>query len=288
MGFLGDLSGSLFGKSVDYEFGRKLQHDQQDFLLDFYGSRYQMEVEDLRKAGLNPILAAKFGGGGISSGGIANVGSMGNPMVASAQAAKARAETRLLKEQTESAKALADREKIVTEQKRREFEDIDEDERGRRILTAVESMPSFMRGPARAGVAAAKGLDDFIWGARKSGEQAQVQDDRTGYEILNEKFLNKIEDWFGFKKGFRTLKKAGDGRIHKISGQSVRRNDHVMRAPDGRLVIFQMMSRDRTPADTPADLRKILDDAKDIDRLYDVKSIREGDTVRFKFVPKGR
>ena len=38
----------------------------RQFQVDFYKKRHQREVEDLKKAGLNPILSAKFGGGTVS------------------------------------------------------------------------------------------------------------------------------------------------------------------------------------------------------------------------------
>lgn len=41
---------------------------QRAWAENFYKHRHQWEVEDLRKAGLNPVLSAKFGGGQVPTG----------------------------------------------------------------------------------------------------------------------------------------------------------------------------------------------------------------------------
>lgn len=71
------LVSSAANKAMDYEVARKLQHDQQDFTKEQWLNKHQWEVSDLRKAGLNPILSAKYGGSptgtGIASTGAADI-----------------------------------------------------------------------------------------------------------------------------------------------------------------------------------------------------------------------
>lgn len=78
MGLLGSAigaAGSLLAGGLNY-YGQKSANKQNlasareamQFSHDEYGTQYQRSMEDMRKAGLNPILAAKFGGGGAPSG----------------------------------------------------------------------------------------------------------------------------------------------------------------------------------------------------------------------------
>lgn len=60
---VGDLAGGLIGQG----FNRRAAEQQYHLTRDLYGSRYQLMTEDLRKAGLNPILAfSSFGSAGSS------------------------------------------------------------------------------------------------------------------------------------------------------------------------------------------------------------------------------
>lgn len=51
------LVSSLAGSALSGAIGRANQEDAQDFNREMYGSRYQMQMEDMRKAGLNPMLS---------------------------------------------------------------------------------------------------------------------------------------------------------------------------------------------------------------------------------------
>lgn len=61
LGFLGSVltsaAPSLLGSAVSAGAARSNQEDAQDFNREMYGSRYQMQMEDMRKAGLNPMLS---------------------------------------------------------------------------------------------------------------------------------------------------------------------------------------------------------------------------------------
>lgn len=60
IGAVGSVISGLFGKSS--------AKDQMDFQREMYGQRYQLTMEDMRKAGLNPILAYKQGAPGAPQG----------------------------------------------------------------------------------------------------------------------------------------------------------------------------------------------------------------------------
>ncbi len=84
MGLLGNLGlGSLFGAAdkfvggaIDYHYNKKLMDYQAKIQEQQYRQRYQWSTEDMKKAGLNPILAATSGIGGSLSG-VSSAGSFG-------------------------------------------------------------------------------------------------------------------------------------------------------------------------------------------------------------------
>jgi len=82
MGFFDDIGsalGGVFGGAAggigQYASAKALQEDAQQFQTSFYKQRYQRQMEDMRAAGLNPILAYKTGVPGTASASIASAGS---------------------------------------------------------------------------------------------------------------------------------------------------------------------------------------------------------------------
>lgn len=66
------------GSSISaYASAKKLQEDAQQFQTSFYKQRYQRQMEDMREAGLNPLLAYKTGVGPGTSAGIASTSGVG-------------------------------------------------------------------------------------------------------------------------------------------------------------------------------------------------------------------
>lgn len=84
MGLLGNLGlGSLFGAAdkfvggaIDHYYNKKNMDYQAKIQEQQYRQRYQWATEDMKKAGLNPILAATSGIGGSISG-VSSAGSFG-------------------------------------------------------------------------------------------------------------------------------------------------------------------------------------------------------------------
>lgn len=84
MGLLGNLGlGSLFGAAdkfiggaIDHYYNKKNMDYQAKIQEQQYRQRYQWSTEDMKKAGLNPILAATSGIGGSLSG-VSSAGSYG-------------------------------------------------------------------------------------------------------------------------------------------------------------------------------------------------------------------
>lgn len=56
-----DIAGGLFSANQAFQQNKELMKYQHDLNLDAYGQRHQLEVKDLRAAGLNPILSANSG-----------------------------------------------------------------------------------------------------------------------------------------------------------------------------------------------------------------------------------
>lgn len=72
---LGSVAGSVLGSAVDFGFNSVGAAQQNKWNIENYKHRYQWAVEDMRAAGLNPILAATNGiGGSIAGSSAASVG----------------------------------------------------------------------------------------------------------------------------------------------------------------------------------------------------------------------
>jgi len=66
---------SLLGPIADNLFANWRQNDQQAFNAEQYAKRYQVQTEDMKKAGINPMLSVSQGAGAAPSSGISSPGS---------------------------------------------------------------------------------------------------------------------------------------------------------------------------------------------------------------------
>ena len=65
---VGSIAGSIFGSSVQGHYNSAASAQQNEWNVENYKHRYQWSMEDMRNAGLNPILAATNGIGGSIAG----------------------------------------------------------------------------------------------------------------------------------------------------------------------------------------------------------------------------
>jgi len=89
--FFGGLAigaASLLGTHSANKANRDIAHEQTGFQERMSNTSYQRAMEDMRKAGLNPVLAAKLGGASIPSGASSTVQNELGPSVSSAMEAR--------------------------------------------------------------------------------------------------------------------------------------------------------------------------------------------------------
>ncbi len=73
---LGSFLGGLFGSGIDTAAAQVAAKQNRDFQERMFKNRYQYTVEDMSKAGINPILSAKLGGGNAPPGAAAAPGNI--------------------------------------------------------------------------------------------------------------------------------------------------------------------------------------------------------------------
>lgn len=71
---IGAIAGAGISSGLSFLTSKALQEDAQQFQTNFYKNRYQRQMEDMRKAGLNPILSYRTGAPGSGGAGIASQG----------------------------------------------------------------------------------------------------------------------------------------------------------------------------------------------------------------------
>ena len=86
---------------------RQESRDTREFNRWMYRNRHQMTVEDLKRAGLNPILSAQQGAGATPTMAAANLGSSGNPVVSALQAKQMKEQIKNVQADTEKKKEEA-------------------------------------------------------------------------------------------------------------------------------------------------------------------------------------
>lgn len=112
-GGVGDLAGSLGGSLITGAFNAKSAKDQMKFQERMSNTSYQRAVADMRKAGINPILAASRGGASSPGGAGYSYPDMGQAVQTASSARQMREQTKkvpteidLLKEQIDTAESV--------------------------------------------------------------------------------------------------------------------------------------------------------------------------------------
>jgi hypothetical protein len=87
----GSVLGDLLGSELDYRRNKKMASRQMAFQERMSNTAYQRAVADMRKAGINPIMASKLGGAStptgasMTSSGLSNLGSKAIQSMATAK-----------------------------------------------------------------------------------------------------------------------------------------------------------------------------------------------------------
>lgn len=103
------VAGSLFGNKQQADYNSASAAQQNEWNKENFQNRYQWTTEDMRKSGLNPILAATNGiGGSIAGASAASIQAMdyGSSVASGMQATSSASQAKAAKQQADTAAAV--------------------------------------------------------------------------------------------------------------------------------------------------------------------------------------
>lgn len=109
------VAAAVAGSAVTGIFSKSSAQDQMDFQAQMSNTAHQREIADLKAAGLNPILSAKYGGASTPVGAGYQVPNLGDAFATGVTAKKTAAETENVKEQRKVVEATVDQVKSQTQ-----------------------------------------------------------------------------------------------------------------------------------------------------------------------------
>lgn len=124
MGWLSAVAGGAMDMASSFlnqRFAMERQHSAQDYNTQMYGQRYQMQVQDLKAAGLNPMMAYQQGAGSAPS--VSPSSAEGSHLSKSVN------ETRLASAQVDNTEAMTTAAQADAQKKRQEIKYLSAQER---------------------------------------------------------------------------------------------------------------------------------------------------------------
>lgn len=201
----------MFGSGISSAMAAREARRNREFQERMFRNRYQIQTEDMKKAGINPILAAVGGPGGVPSGSAASVHDMGQSMAAGGKAfGLMLKENKLKQEQITDAKWMARRSRLFTQLYEKGWHNL-EKQYGKGAATALflkaqgfgdwESAGAAGIGEAfEHGPTPIKDLVDEVRDVKTTAKQVEQADyggwaGRKKAITETDKTLKKFEDW---------------------------------------------------------------------------------------------